>query len=153
MCIIIFLTSFLSSPEKKKSKHKKGLRPEIRVVVHHEIYTAKLQAQVYNILPPALAVIGYAMRLPNTHINEFSVVLKWRYICNRQLDFTTAHIAYTSTHKTKIVFYTGGRAPCLALQCYVDSAVLLVPYKPLEGCWQCRWTDTQRSGALLHCRN
>lgn len=106
----------------------------------------KLQAQVYNILPPTLAITGYARRLPNTHINELSVVLKWHYVCNRRLNFTgvsfaAAHIAYTSARKTKIVsigieliLYTGRRASCLALRRYVDSTVLLVPYKPFEGC-------------------
>ena len=51
----------------------------------------KLQALVYDILPPTTAIVHYALGLKKTPLmNSFSMMLKWQEVCNRQLVSTVS---------------------------------------------------------------
>ena len=52
----------------------------------------KLQAQVYDILPPTTAISDYAIGLEKLSANSFSLVLKWQYVCNREVQLYQAFL-------------------------------------------------------------
>ena len=55
----------------------------------------KLQALVYDILPPTSAIIIYSICHKNCHLRDsFSMVLKWQLVCNRQLGLYQAFLLY-----------------------------------------------------------
>ena len=67
----------------------------------------KLQALVYDILPPTTAIVHYALGLKKTPLmNSFSMMLKWQEVCNRQLvstvSFKTEQVAYTRTDQNRL---------------------------------------------------
>ena len=118
----------------------------------------KLQAPEYHILPPATAITDQAIKYFSGNCqltNSFSLVLKWRYVCNRQLKlyqaliiiiiiiFFNYHIAYTSTNKNEnrlngdnsfffsfffffLLLTRGGRTSCI--RACLDALLLLQFY-------------------------
>ena len=77
---------------------------------HHHMWTFKLQALVYNILPSTTAVFSYATGSRKLSANEQFFVgaqtveslLQTTQIMS-DVCFITDHVAYTSSNKTKII--------------------------------------------------
>ena len=69
----------------------------------------KLQALVYDITLPTTASLDYAIGLEKLSANGQFFVAAQMAVCNRQLKscqtfvFLTAHVAYASANKTKII--------------------------------------------------
>ena len=67
----------------------------------------KLQALVYDILPPTTAITDYAVGLRKLSPNEQVLLGAQMAVRLSQkllgVSFTTAHVAFSSTNKTKIV--------------------------------------------------
>ena len=97
---------------------------------HTHTHTLKLQALVYNVLPSTTAIFSYAIGSRKLSANEQFFVGAQTEVSLSQTTqiisdvcFTTDHVAYTSSNKTKIVrtktelffsFFTrGGCALCL----------------------------------------
>ena len=90
-----------------------------------------LQASVYHILPPPTAIIAYTtgLRKRSAHWQFFVGAQICNHVCNHTHNsnyLITAHNAYASTNKTKIVgiemdliFTRGGRTRCLRA-CFDD---------------------------------
>ena len=74
------------------------------------MYLYKLQALVYDILPPTTAIADYAIGLEKLSANEqfiddaqMAVSLQQKTDIISNVSFITDHIAYASTNKNKIV--------------------------------------------------
>ena len=134
---------------------------------------SKLPASVHDILPPATARTDYAAGFQNLTVSYRTVFRRCsngskvvtdnsNYVSG--VSFITAHVAYASTDKTKIVWIetelvlcpwrTRPMFTCMLWRGYVASkaTVLLVP-EPFGGRWQRRWTAEWRYRAPLQWPN
>ena len=83
------------------------------------MFSPKLQAQVYDILPSATAVFSYAIGSSKLSADEQFFVgaqtevnlLQTTQIIS-DVCFITDHVAYASSNKTEVLFYPGGCVPC-----------------------------------------
>ena len=136
------------------------------VDVKHQVYLITAAIIVYNIrLPKLWACWPFCVCIFVGGGAQTAVSLKQTtHIVSDSISFITAHIAYASTNKTKLVWIENRNCFCLpftrggltssvftsvhtlTLCCFAVKHVVLIP-KPFVGRWQRRWTDARRSSA------
>ena len=117
--IFVVWANFKRTAAKNKTKNKQNPNQEHKTVSEShakssniDTYMPKLQASLYNSLPPTTAITTYTLYFFSTNCRLTDLVLKWQYVCNHTdySNHSKPHFFYNITtnnihipNKTKII--------------------------------------------------